>query len=83
MLSPTTNGAGSHHCTETSRLIKHARVTLSYCLHLSGSTMKMETALSTSAMETINKTTRRQNPEDKYPNIKSRRKVKSFKYNDV
>jgi len=74
MLSPTANRAGSHHCTETSRFIKRGRVTMSYCFHLSGTTMKMETALSSATMETISKTTRRQSPEDKYLNKNSREK---------
>jgi hypothetical protein len=83
MLSPTANRAGSHHCTETSRLIKHSRMTVSCCFHLSGTTMKIETALSSATMETINKTTRRQNPEDKYLNKNSREKVQSYKCNEV
>ena len=44
--------------------------------------MKMETAFSSATMETISKTTRRQNPEDKYLNKNSREKVKSCKYDE-
>lgn len=83
MLSPTANRAGCHHYTETSRFIKRARLTLRGCFHFSGTTMKMETALSSATMETISKTTRRQNPDDKYLNKNSREKVKSYKYNEV
>jgi len=45
--------------------------------------MKTETALSSETTETIYKTKWRQNPEDKYLNINSREKVKSYKCNEV
>jgi hypothetical protein len=45
--------------------------------------MNVETTISFQNTETINKTTRRQNPEDKYLNINSREKVKSYKYIEV